>query len=286
MWSNIILLLLAVTFNAMINRSIMYDDVHTVHTRVNSDKFLRGILACVRVCDVYTAAVLMWNMKMMDGPVCRLDICSKQIGLQWLINGLCSTVIRHTAPLLGSSHFSIITASPQTHTFTHPCAHTRRTLKKEPALKCIKTHTHTHTPTAWEWDIIEGKYESIKQYKRQQVETPQGRHLSLSLSNLLSFYWDSREAEKDTQSVLAGLRSSVSRGTCGCRGGALTLLTHTHTHLHTQTQTLFFQQERLHAGTETKGRHTLYTHVQTHAHQASTHTHKQTHNNRDWDKRL
>lgn len=63
-------------------------------------------------------------------------------------------------------------------------------------------HQDTHTHTAWEWDIIEGGYESIRQYQRQQVETPQGWHLSLS--NLLSFYWDSREAERDTQSFLAG----------------------------------------------------------------------------------
>lgn len=63
----------------------------------------------------HTAAVLMWNMNMTDGSACRLDICSKQIGLQWLINGLCSTVIRHTEPLLGSGHFSIITAANKTH---------------------------------------------------------------------------------------------------------------------------------------------------------------------------
>lgn len=157
----------------------------------------------------------MWNMNMMDGPVCRLDICSKQIGLQWLINGLCSTVIRHTAPLLGSSHFSIITTFPlNTHTHLH--THKLNMRERKSVLKCIKIHTHlhlhlhirtqTHTEGAWEWDIIEGEYESIRQYQRQQVETPQGWHLSFSfsLSNLLSFCGDSREAERDTQSVLAG----------------------------------------------------------------------------------
>lgn len=98
-------------------------------------------------------------MNMTDGSACRLDICSKQIGLQWLINGLCSTVIRHTAPLLGSSHFSIITTSnpsplpPFTrHIHTH-------------ASMSLNASRHRHTRTHTERDMIGGqseKYQTIQ----------------------------------------------------------------------------------------------------------------------------
>ena len=76
------------------------------------------------------------------------------------------------------------------------------------------------------------------------METPQGWHLSLS--PICSRFIETVGKLRATQ---AGFRSSASRGTCGCRGGALTFHTHTHAHTHTHVRT--------HAHTHT---HTLLLH--------------------------
>lgn len=104
------------------NKPRHFRHIKTSNLYAHSDGSICGTSVSVWVCVIFpfsisphAAAVLMWNMNMTDGSACRLDICSKQIGLQWLINGLCSTVIRHTEPPLGSGHFSIITAANKTH---------------------------------------------------------------------------------------------------------------------------------------------------------------------------